>query len=110
MGVDNNVYSCLSEIEEEGPRTGSVLHISNRLICDRSRQLQSHSQDNYSAPSWVLDNTLLINSGLENKPWRLRDEVLAASPDPFRRDGQQCSFTVIAVWNPTCTLAARADV
>lgn len=89
MGVDHNVYSCLSEIEEERQQRGSVLPISSRLICDHSRQLQSHSQDNYSAPSRVLDNTLVINSGLENKPWRLWDEVLAASPDLFRRDGQQ---------------------
>lgn len=68
MGVDDNVYSCLSEIEEERPQTESVLHISNRLICDHGRQLQSHSRDNDSAPSRVLNNTLVINSGLENKP------------------------------------------
>lgn len=100
MGVDNNVYSCRSEIEEDGLQTGSVLHISNRLICDHSRHLQSHSRDNDSAPSRVPDNSLVINSGLENKPWRTWDEVLAASPDLFRRDGQQRSFTVIAVWKP----------
>lgn len=68
MGIDNNVYSCLSEIEEEGPQAGSVLHLLNHLICDHVRQLQSHSQDNYGAPSRVLDNTLVINSALENKP------------------------------------------
>lgn len=62
------IHVCL-EIEEEGPQTGSVLHISKRLICDHNRQLQSHSRDNYSAPSRVLDNTLVINSGLENKSW-----------------------------------------
>lgn len=65
--VDDNVYSCPSEIEKERPQTGSALHISDWLICDYGRQLQSHSQDNYSAPSRVLDNTLVINLGLENK-------------------------------------------
>lgn len=109
VGVDNNGYSFLPEIEER-LQTGSVLPISNGLIFHHGRQLPSYSQDNYSAPSWVLDNTLAINSGLENKTWHLWDEVLAASPALFRRDGQQCSFTVIALWNPTCTLAARADV
>lgn len=50
VGVDNNVCSFLPEMEER-LQTGSVLPISNGLIFHHSRQLPSHSQDNYSAPS-----------------------------------------------------------
>lgn len=53
----------------------SVCLMLNRLILHLCDQLPSHTRDNYSVPSWELDNTLVINSDFRKKTWHLWNEV-----------------------------------